>query len=287
MSRLIVSLCIAVSAAQLGFGQQARPVFRVGDAFRGPVKVVRTEVVRLRMEGDKEIEGPRDIVQVVTYSRDGLTKETVSQDPSGTIRRKIIERYFPSGNQESLTIYDGAGNQISKVTYEHDKSGAAISETRHNPNGSIQSQTFVQAERSPEGGIVAVSRISDGTAVETSINTRTETPKVSKWSTAKPDGTRQDNIFAVDAAGDHNDETITYKPDGSLASRRVSKVNRDVTRLEATEYDASGAVQKRTLETREYDSYRNVKEVVHYKWNAVSAKFEPVGRTYHYIEYFD
>jgi hypothetical protein len=67
----------------------------------------------------------------------------------------------------------------------------------------------------------------------------------------------------------------------------VSKVNRDITRLEATEYDANGAVIRKTLETREYDSLRNITAVVNYKWNAALEKFEPVARTYHHIEYFE
>lgn len=285
MSRPMVLLVVVVAAAQLCFGQEARTTIRVGDAFRGPVKLVRTEVVRVRMEGDKEIEGLRGVIQVVSYSPDGRTKQTVNQDPNGTVRRKIVETYFPSGTQESLTIYDGDGNQISKVTYEHDKQGAVALETRHNADGSVQGRTFVQTERSADGSMIAVNKISNGNTIETSINSRPE-PKVSKWSTTKSDGGRQDNIFSVDAVGDHNDEIITYKADGSLAGRRVSKVNRDVTRLEATQYDANGAVITKTLETREYDSLRNVKTVVNYKWNAALEKFEPIARTYHHIEYF-
>ena len=286
MSRPIV-LLVVLAAAQLCFGQEARTTIRVGDAFRGPIKLVRTEVVRVRMEGDKEIEGLRGVIQVVTYSPDGRTKETIQQDPNGTLRRKIVETYFPSGTQESLTIYDGSRNQISKVTYEHDKQGAVALETRHNTDGSVQGQTFVQTERATDGSMVAVNKVSNaGYTIETSINSR-PAPKVSKWSTTKPDGSRHDNIFSIDAAGDHNDEIITYKADGSLTGRRVSRVNHDITRLEATEYDANGAVIRKTLETREYDSLRNITAVVNYKWNAALEKFEPVARTYHHIEYFE
>jgi hypothetical protein len=123
--------------------------------------------------------------------------------------------------------------------------------------------------------------------VETSVNARQEQPKKSQWTTTRPDGTRQENIFSVDADGNHNDEQISYKADGSVAGRRVSKVDRDVTRLEAIEYDGKGNVKKRTFETREYDSRRNLKKIVNYRWNAASEKFEPVASTYHNIEYFE
>ena len=277
-------LTIAITGAAVA--QQNRTVIRVGDAFYGPVKTVRTELVRLTVNGDSVTEGSRALLQVINYTPDGLTRETESYYPNGSLRQKIIEKYYPSGKRESRSIYDAKGDLVSKTTSEYDQFGGSMSETRQNPNGSAQSQTVTQSVQSSQG-IVAVSKTIDGRTVETSVNTRQEQPKKSQWTTTRPDGTRQENIFSVDSDGNHNDEQISYKSDGSVAGRRVSKVDRDVTRLEAIEYDGENNVKKRTLETREYDSYRNIKKTVSYRWNATVEKFEPVVSTYNNIEYFE
>ena len=277
-------LTIAITGAAVG--QQKRTVIRVGDAFYGPVKTVRTELVRLTVNGDSVTEGSRALVQVIKYTPDGLTRETESYYPNGALRQKITEKYYPSGNLESQSIYNAKGDLVSKTTSEYDQFGGTMSESRQNPDGSAQSQTVTQSVQSSQG-IVAVSKTTDGRTVETSVNTRQEQPKKSQWTTTKPDGTRQENIYSVDSDGNHNDEQISYKSDGSVAGRRVSKVDRDVTRLEAIEYDGEGNVKKRTFETREYDSHRNIKKTVNYRWNAAVEKFEPVVSTYNNIEYFE
>ena len=285
MKSLIATLLsIAITGAAVA--QQKRTVIRVGDAFYGPVKTVRSELVRLTVNGDSVTEGSRALIQVIKYTPDGLTRETESYYPNGALRQKIIEKYYPSGKLESQSIYDAKGDLVSKTTSEYDQFGGSMSETRQNPDGSAQSQTVTQSVQSAQG-IVAVSKTTDGRTVETSVNTRQEQPKKSQWTTTRPDGTRQENIFSVDSDGNHNDEQISYKSDGSVAGRRLSKVDRDVTRLEAIEYDGEGNVKKRTLETREYDSYRNIKKAVAFRWNAALEKFEPVVSTYNNIEYFE
>ena len=285
MSRFLGTLLSIAIATQTSFAQQGRIVNRVGDAFHGPIKQVRTETAQLKMDGDKRLEGPRFLIQLVNYSQDGLTKEVEVYFPNGSLRQKFVEKFLPSGNRESLSTYDANGQLLSKKVYEYDRFGTASSETRQNADGSVQSQTFVQSVQTPQG-IKGISKITDGTTVETSVNTREEDSKTSKWTTTKPDGSRQENTFSVDSAGDHLDEQLTYRPDGSLALRRVSKVDRLATRLEATEYTGDGSIQKRTLETREYDEHRNLRKSVNYRWDAASQKFKPVAATYNVIEYF-
>jgi hypothetical protein len=285
MKSFIATLLTIAMTGAAG-AQQKRTVIRVGDAFHGPVKTVRTELVRLTVNGDSVTEGSRALGQVIKYTPDGLTRETESYYPNGSLRQKTIEKFYPSGNRESYSVFDANGNLVSKTTNEYDRLGGTMSETRQNHDGSAQSQTVTQSVESSQG-IVAVSKTTDGRVVETSVNARQEQPKKSQWTTTRPDGTRQENIFSVDSNGNHNDEQISYKADGSVAGRRVSKVDRDVTRLEATEYDGEGNVKKRTLESREYDSYRNLKKTVTYRWNAALEKFEPVLSTYHNIEYFE
>lgn len=285
MSRVLCALFSLIVFAQLGFPQQSRTFVRVGDVFKGPVKRVRTEQVQLNVKGDEVIEGSRSLFQVIDYSRDGLRRE-LKMYSRGVIGKITIETFLLSGSRESLTTFDAQGNRISKVTYQYDGSGSVISETRENPYSSVQSQTFVQTVRSAQG-ITAISRISDRGIVETDTNSRDETQKTSTWITNKANGSRQVNIHSLDPNKDHSTEQLTYNADGSLARRRVAITDRAVTRLEATEYNGNGTVEKRTLQTREYDEHRNLKKIVHYKWNSTLENFEPISATYHRIEYFE
>jgi hypothetical protein len=100
MSRFIGTLLSVAMATQTSFAQHGRIVHRVGDAFLGPIKQVRTETAQLKIDGDTVLEGPRFLIQIVTYSRDGLTKEVAVYFPNGAVRQKSVEKFLPSGNRE-------------------------------------------------------------------------------------------------------------------------------------------------------------------------------------------
>ena len=278
---LFLTLC-----CQFAVAQQASIVNRQGDVFRGPVKMVRSERAALLSEGSQLIEGPLTLIQTISYSSDGLSRETNSYHSNGALRAKTVETYHPNGNRATLTSYDRDGKITARTSYEYDNSGGLESETRYNPDGSILERRIIQATDSPRK-IVGETKISGaGTTIETAVNTRDDSQKTSKWSTTRSDGTRNENIFSRDEAGNHITEQMQYGSDGSLTGRRVSKVDAAVTRLESTIYEANGTVREKTLETREYDSRRNLTKIVNYRWVEALQKFEPTVVSYHRITYF-
>ena len=284
--RSSIATLFLILCSQLAIAQQTSSVYRQGDVFRGPVKTVRSERATLRTEGDQLIEGPAMLIQTTTYSSDGLSRERNSYNPDGSHRAKTVETYHPNGNRATLTSYDRDGKITARTSFEYDGSGNLESETRYNPDGSILERRIIQATGSPRK-LLAETKISGaGTTIETGVNTRDEANKTSKWTHSKADGTRNENIFSRDETGNHINETRLYGSDGSLTSRRVSKVDAAVTRLEATTYDANGNVREKTLETREYDSRRNLNKIVNYRWVEALQKFEPTVVSYHRITYF-
>lgn len=279
---LIVALC-----SQSVLAQQSTLIFyRNGDAFHGPIKIVRSETTRFTREGDQVSETPPTLTQIITYAPDGLSREIIRYKNNGSPGQKTVETYNSSGNRISFRILNPEGNQISARSYDYDSNGLLASETLYNSDSSVKDTKFTQLTMAGQNLVARSTIAGNGTQVETAVNTRDESRKISTWTTTKPDGSRSEQIASKDEAGNHITETRTYNRDGSLNGRAISKVNREVTKLESTEFDGQGNVLRKNFHTREYDSRRNLIKLVHYRWNAELQNFEPASATYHHITYF-
>ena len=274
---LIVTLCSTLTIAQ--------QVYRQGDVFRGPVKTVRTERTFFRVVDDTEIESPPQLLQEVVYATDGLSRELRIFNPGGSLRQKTIETYRADGTPKTIQVVDGSDKTLSTRTFERDHSGLPVTETRYNGDGSVKEKKFIQSDPTVPS-INAISTVAgDGRQLETSVSEVNSAAKI--WRTTKPDGSRSEQIASRDSAGNRRTEFLSYAADGALVSKRISIVDPGVTRLEATEYDGAGNIRQKTLQTREYDSRRNLSKTVDYRWNNERQKFEPAASTYHRITYFD
>jgi hypothetical protein len=271
---------------QFALGQQPATFHRVGDVFTGPVKSVRSERTVFVRKGEQLVETAATLKQIATYSTDGLSRETIAYDRNGSPREKTVETYHSDGNRDTVNVFNSEGNLVSSTSHEY-QGGRLVAETRYKSDSSTTKvKKFIQWSE-PAGTIVSHSKISEnGNQIETAVNTRDETTKTSKWTYTLADGSRTENIFSLDPTQDHVTETLSYAHDGSLTSRRIARSDRAVTRLEATEFDGKGNVLKKTMETREYDSRRNLIKIVNYRWNAEMQQFEPAAATYHRINYF-
>lgn len=289
---LLITLSLLAFTQFCSAQQTSAMMNRVGDAYHGHIQQVRSEAAVVRIRDGVTVEQPLVLIQIVNYSEDGRRREIEFYN-RGTLSQKTINTYLPDGHEESMSVYSGDGTLISKREYEHDPTNLHSAGTQYFPDGSIKEKKINQ--RNDAGNMVTVSKLSGtGTTVETAINTnnystgapRNGEPKRSVWTTTRPDGGRTENIFEVDVNGTHNDQQVTYSPDGSLTGKRISLVNAAVTRLEATEYDASGNITKRTLQTREYDSQHNINKSTEFRWNPERKEFEPFVITYNTITYY-
>ena len=272
--------------SQLVLAQQAA-TYRVGDIFKGPVKAVRTERTHFVREGDRAIESSPTLMKLTTYTLEGLSRESISYGTDGSVLERRIERWRSDGKQIDISIFEAKDKLSLRIAYEYNDFGLPVSETRYNPDGSVKEVRLVESDPGPNKimGHTKVAR--NGSELERAVNTRDETNKTSRWTSTLADGSRTENIHSLDPTKDHFTETLSYGPDGSLKSRRISKSDRAVTRLEATEFDGKGNLLKKTLETREYDARRNLIKLVNFRWNAELQQFEPAAATYHRITYFE
>ena len=279
MKRLLFALflfALPLSAS----ARQKSVEFRQGDAIRGPVRSVRIERATFSRVDGRLVEGPRHLVVLSTYTPDGKRKEYEGYAPDGTLRDRYVHLYDDAGNEVEMSKFDGRGDLQMKRVYLP----AAGETLTYNGDGSLRERRVVLKRAD---GTQAETQVYDGSGAlkERSVNERDA--KTSVWSTYNADGSlKKRDVHALNYGGPHRTETQTYAPDGSVAGRRVSDVDAGVTDLRATAERGGGGPPRKTRETREYDSRRNLSKLVNFSWNAETGEYEPVAVSYYTIEYY-
>ena len=254
--------------------------FRQGDAFRGPVRSARIEHATFSRVDGRLVEGPRRVTVVSTYAPDGKRREDEGYAPDGTLRDRYVHVYDDAGNEVEMSKFDGRGDLQMKRVYL-----PATGETlTYNGDGSLRERRVVI--KRPDG-TQAETHVYDGSGalLERSVNERDA--KASVWSTYRADGSlKKQDVHSLNYGGPHRTETKTYAADGSVAGRRVSDVDAGVSDLRATDERSDGGPPRKTRETREYDSRRNLSKLTNFRWNAEAGEYEPTSVSYITITYY-
>jgi protein TonB len=108
-------------------GAQPQPVSataesdRTRDGLTGPVRRVRTEVVKLLTEGGKITEGKRSLLEIVSYDVKGSKTENQYFPVTGsTLTGKEVYKYDEKGNINEMTLLNDDGSLLSKETYKYE-----------------------------------------------------------------------------------------------------------------------------------------------------------------------
>ena len=280
MKKLLSALLLSLSLSAFASAQQRAVEFRQGDAFKGPVKRARIERATFSRVDGRLVEGPRSLVVVSTYTPDGKRKEYEGYAPDGTLRQRYVYVYDDAGNQVEMSSFDGGGKLLMMKVYR-----PATGETlTYNGDGSLRERRVVINR--PDGTQAETHLYDGGGALrERAVNERDG--KTSVWSTYGADGAlKRRDVHALNYGGPHHTESKTYAPDGSVAGRRVSDVDAAVSDLRETEERGGGGSPRKTRETREYDSRRNLTKLVNFSWNAETGEYEPAAVSYYTVEYY-
>jgi len=262
----------------------ARLLFRVGDAFRGPVKTVRMEQASFLTRDGARVEGPRVLIAIHRYSPDGRTAERETYAPDGSLRRKTVHRYGGDGRLLEESHYDARGALIDRKSYN-----SSPDETlTFDGEGRLSERRVVvwNAQRNKMKEVLTYDGA--GALIRRSVNTVDEAGKKSTWTTYGPDGAILDqSVHSLDYGGPHRTEQQTFNAEGSAAGTRVATADAAVGRLEAVETNADGTVRRKTSEERKYDSHRNLSRLVNLRWSDEKGAYEPVVVTYYFTTYYD
>ncbi|HUS12378.1 MAG TPA: energy transducer TonB [Pyrinomonadaceae bacterium] len=94
---------------------------RVRDGLAGPVRRVRTEIVKLSNESGKLLEGKHALLEVVAYDVKGNKTENQYFPIAGAnLTGKEVYKYDDKGNISEMTLLNADGSLVSKETYKYD-----------------------------------------------------------------------------------------------------------------------------------------------------------------------
>ncbi|MFN2416231.1 MAG: hypothetical protein ABR603_13900 [Pyrinomonadaceae bacterium] len=273
---LLASLALTAAA-------QTKPVtLREGDIMRGPVKGVRVERVKYDRVGGEPVEGPRLLVATSAYTPDGKRQEQESYAPDGAVTFKRVFVYDDAGKEIEHSLYDARG-ELQMRLVRRPAEGEVLT---YNGDGTLRERRV--ARRSPDGTVVEL-RIYDGGGA---LRERSETKKeggVSVTRTYAPDGTLKKSAERGPGAGPRQSRLVnqTYDADGTVYGRRVTEFASGNGALHiSADNDGYNPGPKKTRETREFDSRKNLSKVTSYVWNEAAGAFEPEYVTYYTLTYY-
>jgi TonB family protein len=94
---------------------------RVRDGLSGPVRRVRTEVVKLSNETGKLLEGKHAVLEVVSYDIKGNKVENQYFPIAGAnLTGKEVYKYDDKGNISEMTLLNADGSLMSKEIYKYE-----------------------------------------------------------------------------------------------------------------------------------------------------------------------
>jgi TonB family protein len=94
---------------------------RTRDGLVGPVRRVRTEVVKLTSADGRIVEGKRSLLEVVAYDVKGNKIENQYYPVSGaTLTGKEVYKYDDKGNISEMTLLNDDGSLLSRETYKYE-----------------------------------------------------------------------------------------------------------------------------------------------------------------------
>ncbi|HLA10296.1 MAG TPA: TonB family protein [Pyrinomonadaceae bacterium] len=94
---------------------------RSRDGLTGPVRRVRTEVVKLSHDGGRLVEGKRTLVEVVTYDiRGNKVENQYFPVPGGALSGKEVYKYDEKGNINEMTLLNDDGSLMSQEFYKYE-----------------------------------------------------------------------------------------------------------------------------------------------------------------------
>jgi TonB family protein len=94
---------------------------RIRDGLVGPVRRIRTEVVKLSSESGKVAEGKRAVLEVVSYDLKGNKVENQYFPIAGAnLTGKEVYKYDDKGNISEMTLLNADGSLLSKEIYKYE-----------------------------------------------------------------------------------------------------------------------------------------------------------------------
>jgi hypothetical protein len=252
-------LCLPFVAGLI-LGSAASVSSQVTNAYQvsGPVKTARLEMAQVTDVDGQPIEGPRRLVELLTFDEKGKFTEQTIKNPDGSIKSKFgwKSTYDAQGRITRTQFYPANGVQSCVAVYAHEENARQSKATFYCPDKVINHQEFYFYDN-------------DGNKVRQDIT--------------NPDGAVRSSSVLVYDGGRLVQENY-YRPDGSLRQRNILVYDRQGNRAEIGAYDGKGGILFKFGMTYSPDSKGKPAELLTYsRRNTLVSKetytyeFDPYG----------
>lgn len=94
---------------------------REQDGLSGPVRRVKTETAKIMVKNGKPVEGPRVVLETITYDNKGARVDSAYfLTAGGTLTGKEVYKYDDRGNMVEMTLQDKDGSLLAKEVYAYE-----------------------------------------------------------------------------------------------------------------------------------------------------------------------
>jgi hypothetical protein len=221
---------------------------QVNNAYQvsGPVKTARLEVAKVTDTNGRIVEGPRRLVELLTFDEKGKFSEQTIKNPDGSIKFKFgwTSTYDAEGRSTRREFYNANGLQTCVAIYDHHAKALQSEATFYYPAKVINHRELVFYDN--KGNKVR----EDHTNADGTI--------------------RSSTLFVYD--GGLVQENY-YRPDGSLRQKSVLVYDVQGNRTEFAAYDDTGSILSKFGMTYSADSRGKPAELLTYsKRNTLVSK---------------
>jgi len=206
-------------------------------ALKGPVRTFRVEVATVVLKDRNYVEGPRMPQMEASFNEDGNRTDLRIYDDKGVLSRRIVMKFDGRRMTEAIN-YDGAGNMWLRTVDVYDAQKLLKEELTYNGDGSLRSKkTF---KRDELGHATETCEYNSRGVLLDQFKNNFDGPLLltTQRMVYREDGSLASTSFYE--AEKRRSETITYQPDGSVASKTI----RTGQLLE--QYGPDGSLQKTT-----------------------------------------
>jgi protein TonB len=94
---------------------------REQDGLVGPVRRVKTETAKITVKNGKSVEGPRAVLETITYdNKGGRVDSAYFLTAGGSLTGKEVYKYDDRGNIVEMTLQNEDGSLLAKETYTYE-----------------------------------------------------------------------------------------------------------------------------------------------------------------------
>jgi hypothetical protein len=233
---------------------------QVNNAYQvsGPVKTARLDVVKVTDNNGRIVEGPRRLVELLTFDEKGKFSEQTTKNPDGSIKFKFgwKSTYDVEGRLTRQEFYNANGLQTCVASYDHEAKALQSEATFYCPAKIINHRELsfydnkgnkVREDHTNADGTVrsSILFVYDGGLVQENY--------------FRPDGSlRQRNVLVYDVQGNRT-EFAAYDDKGGILSKFGMTYSADSRGkpAELLTYSRRNTLVSKDTYTYEFDSFGN------------------------------